>query len=178
MRVARIAGSVVSLLSVVLICASLGSAAQNKVYTNTVYGYQLEYPPDFAVKIVGSATVFSSRVEDKTFAFSPSINVVAVDLAGSPADLDKFYQQSRDALERSLGSVKFLEDKAEKFAGVSARKLVYVSRQKKADFKFQQILCIRNNRAYVLTYTALQEQFDKTAKTAQAMIQSFQFTTQ
>ena len=74
-----------------------------------------------------------------------------------------------------MGTVKFIEDKKDKLAGADAYRLVYVSRQKKADFKFMQIMCIRNNRAYVLTYTALQEQYDKMAKTAQAVIKSFQF---
>jgi len=38
-------------------------------------------------------------------------------------------------------------------------------------------LCVRNNRAYVLTYTALQDQYDKFLKVAQAMIKSFRFIT-
>jgi eukaryotic-like serine/threonine-protein kinase len=160
----------------VFICVSLGFAQQNKVYKNKVYGYQLEYPSDFTVKTIGSATVFSSQIEDRTFAFSPSVNVVAVSLGAAPADLDVFYKQSKDALERSLGQVTFLEDKKEKLAGVDAYRLVYVSRQKKADFKFMQIMCTRDNKAYVLTYTALQEQYDKLLKTAQAIIKSFKIT--
>ena len=159
----------------VFICTVFGFAQESKVYRNKAFGYQLEYPADFAVKTIGSATVFSSVSEDRTFSFSPSVNVVAVNLGEAPADLNGFYKQSKDALERSLGTVKFIEDKKDKLAGADAYRLVYVSRQKKADFKFMQIMCIRNNRAYVLTYTALQEQYDKMAKTAQAVIKSFQF---
>jgi eukaryotic-like serine/threonine-protein kinase len=162
----------------VFICMSAGFAQHSKVYKNKALGYQLEYPADFTVKTIGSATVFSSMAEDRAFAFSPSVNVVAVDLGEAPADLAEFYKQSKDALERSLVTVKFLEDKKEKLAGISAYRLVYVSRQKKADFKFMQVMCIRNNRAYVVTYTALQEQYDKFLKTAQAIIKSFQLTAQ
>ncbi|MFA5100212.1 MAG: PsbP-related protein, partial [Candidatus Omnitrophota bacterium] len=72
--------------------------------------------------------------------------------------------------------VKFLEDKKDKLSGADAYRLVYASRQKKADFKFLQVMCIRDNRAYVLTYTALQTQYDKLLKTAQAIIKSFQLT--
>jgi len=162
----------------VFICMSLGFAQQGRVYKNKNFGYQLEYPSDFTIKTIGSATVFSSKIEDRTFAFSPSVNVVAINLGAAPADLDIFYKQSKDALERSLGMVKFLEDKKEKLAGADAYRLVYTSRQKKADFKFLQVMCIRNNRAYVVTYTALEEQYNKMLKTAQAIIKSFQITAQ
>ena len=160
----------------VFLCVSFVQAAQNKVYKNTALGYQMEYPSDFTTKTMGSATVFSSPSQDKVFAFSPSVNVVSVDLGSSPSDLDQFYQKSKDALERSLGTVKFIEDAKDKLAKADAYRLVYTSRQKKADFKFHQILCIRNKKAYVVTYTALQDQYDKFFKTAQAMIKSFQFT--
>jgi hypothetical protein len=160
----------------VFICAGLCFAQQAKVYKNRALGYSLEYPADFTVKVIGSATVFSSAVADRIFAFSPSVNVVAVELGGAPADLEVFYKQSKDALERSLVTVKFLEDKKDKLAGIDAYRLVYTSRQKKADFKFMQVMCIRNNRAYVVTYTALQEQYDKLLKTAQAIVKSFQLT--
>jgi eukaryotic-like serine/threonine-protein kinase len=160
----------------VFIGLGLCFAQQTKVYKNKGFGYQLEYPADFLVKAIGSATVFSSKIEDRTFALSPSVNVVSIDLGAKPDDLDAFYKKSKDALERSLGTVVFLEDKKEKLAGTEAYRLVYTSRQKKADFKFMQVMCIRNNRAYVLTYTALQEQYDKLLKTAQAIIKSFQLT--
>lgn len=159
----------------VLVCMSLSPAAQNKNYRNSAAGYELEYPADFTVKNIGSATVFSSRVEDKKYAFSPSVNVVAVDLGGSVSDLDVFYRQSKEALGRSLGTVKFIEDKKDTLSKTDAYRLVYASRQKKADFKFLQVLCVHNNRAYVLTYTALQDQYDKFLKVAQAMIKSFRF---
>jgi hypothetical protein len=159
----------------VLLCAGLSFAQQNKIYKNKVFGYQLGYPAGFKIKTVGSAVVFSSDIEDKTFAFSPSVNIVVIDLGAAPVDIESFYKQSKDALARSLGNVKFLEDKKEKLAGISAYRLVYVSRQKKADFKFLQVMCIRDNKAYVLTYTALQEQYEKHLKTAQAIIKSFEF---
>jgi serine/threonine-protein kinase len=160
----------------VLLCVGLSFAQQNKVFKNSVLGYQLEYPAGFKIKTMGSAVVFSSDIEDRTFAFSPSVNIVVIDLGSAPVDIESFYKQSKDALERSLGAVKFLEDKKDKLAGISAYRLVYTSRQKKADFKFLQVMCIRNNKAYVLTYTALQEQYEKLLKTAQAIIKSFKFT--
>ncbi|MFA6384449.1 MAG: PsbP-related protein [Candidatus Omnitrophota bacterium] len=161
----------------VFICMSLSSAQQSKIYNNKILGYQLEYPSDFKVKTIGSATVFSSPEEDRKFAFPPSVNAIVVDLGESPEDLDAYYKQSKDAIERSYGQVTFLEDKKDKLSGVDAYRLVYVTRQKQADFKFMQIMCILKNRAYLLTYTALQgEQYNKLLKTAQAIIKSFKIT--
>ena len=162
----------------VLIFANLGLAQQNKIYRDKKFGYQLEYPGTYTIKTMGSATVFSSIVEDRTFAFSPNVNVVVIDLGAVPVDLDIFYRQSRDAVEKSLGAVTFLEEKKETLAGQKAYRLIYKSRQMKAEFKFMQLLCIRGNRAYLLTYTALQEQYDKFLKAAQSIMQSFQFTAQ
>jgi hypothetical protein len=159
----------------IFLCAGLSFAQQNRIYKNNALGYQLEYPFGFKIRTIGSAIAFSSEVEDRTFAFSPSVNVVVVDLGSGPVDVEDFYKQSKEALERSLGNVKFLEDKKDKLAGISAYRLVYTSRQKKADFKFLQVICVRNNKAYVLTYTALQEQYEKLLKTAQAIIKSFKF---
>ncbi|MCU0651049.1 MAG: DUF1795 domain-containing protein, partial [Candidatus Omnitrophica bacterium] len=134
-------------------------AQEKKHYINRPLGFKLEYPADYSVKTIGSAIVFSSSAADKTFAFSPSINIVVVDLGSEPQDLDTFYTQSKEALERSFGGVKFIEDKKDKLDGVNAYRLEYKSRQKKADFKFLQVMCIRKTKAYVLTYTALQEQY-------------------
>lgn len=161
----------------IFVCIGLSAAASYKTYRNSAAGYRLEYPADFTVKRIGSATVFSSSEEDRKFAFSPSINVVAIELGAAPGELDQFYRQSKEALERSLGIVRFIEDRKDTLAQADAYRLVYASRQKKADFKFLQVLCIRNSRAYVITYTALQEQYDKFFKTAQAMIESFRFIT-
>lgn len=162
------------LLSVIL-CAHVSYAQLTRIYRNTIYGYKLEYPDDFKLKIMGSASVFSSDIADKTFAFSPSVNVVAVDLGVLPDDLETFYAKSKDALRGSLGNINIIEDKKDKLAGVAAYRLVYTSKQKKADFKFLQIISVRGNKAYVLTYTALQEQYDKMLRTAQAIIKSFEF---
>jgi len=171
-RLRRVA--VVSLF--IFLCTVCAFAQAVKIYKSAVFGYRLEYPSDFKVKTMGSATVFSSSIADKTFAFSPSVNIVTIDLGQSPADPDVFYKQSKEALQKSLGNVDFIEDKKDKLSGVEAYRLVYISTQKKADFKFLQLICIRDNRAYVLTYTALQEQYDKLLKTAQAVIKSFEFT--
>lgn len=64
------------------------------------------------------------------FAFSPSVNVLVVELGNAPSELDAFYRQSKEALERSMSNVNFIEDKKINFP-VQMHTASYIRRARK-----------------------------------------------
>jgi eukaryotic-like serine/threonine-protein kinase len=157
---------------------SVYAAALSKNYLNARFNYSMKYPNNYVVKTVikpnGETVVFSSSVEDKVMGFSPSVNVVATELGKNDTnDLELFSDRAKKGIIKAWGNAEFLEQKKEKLNGLDVYKLVSTSKQQKAVFKFMQLLLINNNKAYVLTYSALDSQYNGNLSEAKAIINSF-----
>ncbi|MFH0828215.1 MAG: hypothetical protein V1919_03520 [Candidatus Omnitrophota bacterium] len=166
-------------LAIVLIFVSfvpVFAAEQYKTYENSQLKYSVKYPGDFEVKPFGLATVFVLPVIDRKSGFQPVINIAVRFLPSPAAKLDDFFNEGKKTLTLGGSEVKILEEKKDKLSGVDAYRLIFISKQKKMDFKLLQVVSIYKARAYVITYTALQEQFDRNLNQAETIIKSLKFT--
>ncbi len=155
---------------------SVFAAGQNKTYENSQLKYSVKYPGDFEVKPFGLATVFVSPAIDKKSGFQPVINIAVRFLPSPEAPLDDFFNEGKKTLTLGGSEVKILEEKKDKLSGAAAYRLIFISKQKKTDFKLLQVVAIYKARAYVVTYTALRDQFDKNLSQAETIIKSLKFT--
>jgi hypothetical protein len=69
--------------------------------------------------------------------------------------------------------VQFQEEGKEKINGKDAYRVVYTSKQSKANFKFLEVIIVHKKRAYSITYTSLLEEYDRHYKQARSIINSF-----
>lgn len=152
------------------------AAALSKNYVSARYSYSIKYPANYKVKFLGDTIVFVSPIEDKKMAFSPSVNVAVEELSKDITDLDAFYDDAQKRLVKKLSNVDFIEQKKDKLNGLEVYRLVYVSKQQKTSFKLMQLLLVNERKVYLLTYTALESQYNEAFSEAKAIIGSFKLT--
>jgi hypothetical protein len=171
-------GVLVFVITGLVVCARVPAfaAALTKNYVSAKHSYSIKYPSDYKVKILGDTIVLSAPVDDKKFAFAPSVNVAVEDLAKDITDIDAFYDSAQKSLVKKLVSVDFIEQKKDKLNGKEVYRLIYTSKQQKAVFKLMQVLMVNEKKVYVLTYTALDTQYNDNFGEAKAIIGSFKIT--
>ncbi|MCK9594711.1 MAG: PsbP-related protein [Candidatus Omnitrophica bacterium] len=153
------------------------AAALSKNYVSARYSYSIKFPADYKIKISGNKVIFVSPVEDKKLAFSPSVNVVSSELdKNDTTDLDALCEKAKNGIIKGWGNAEFIEQKKEKLNGFEVYRFVSTSKQQKANFKLMQVLLLNNKKIYVLTYTALESQYNGQLGVARAIIGSFKIT--
>jgi hypothetical protein len=162
-----------SVMGITLLSLIPAFALVMKTYVSSKDNYSIGYPADYQAELIGTRVIFASREEDKKFGFSPNVNIVVAPLDNPKMSLEDFFAQAKTMLPLSWGNVDFVSEKKDKINGKPAFRLICTTKQRKAAFKIMQALLINKGNAYVITYTALLEQYNGYLRQAEAMINSF-----
>ena len=117
--------------------------------------------------------VFSSPSADKKFAFSANVNVTVRQYPEPVTDLQGFFNQAKRSLKASFKDIKIIEEKKDQLDKKPAYRMTYTLKQKEAKFKIMQILLTNGRLAYAVTFTALENEFNRYLKEGDAIIKSF-----
>jgi hypothetical protein len=90
--------------------------------------------------------------------FRENVNLMIQDLTGMGLDLDKYVQMSEQQFKTMITNGKLISSKRIKEG--QYHEIVATGTQGVMDLKFKQYYWVRGNRAYVLTFTALQTTYD------------------
>jgi hypothetical protein len=151
-------------------------AQQSKTFNNLQLKYKVNYPGDYKLKPMGRLIVFVSPDVDKKSEFAGNINIAVEPLSAPIMKLDDFFSLSKKNLSLGGSLVKILDEKKDKLSGADAYRIVYTSKQKKTNFKLLQVIAIHKGKVFVITYTALAEQYDHGLAQANEMIKTLKFT--
>jgi hypothetical protein len=165
---------VLTLFAAAVFCAPV-FAQQTKTFENSQLKYAVKYPADYQLKHLGRVVVFTSPVVDKKTGFSDNVNIASEELSGM-VNLEDFFNRAKSNLTVAGAAVKVLDEKKDKLSGADAYRIIYTSKQKRTGFKFLQVVSIHKNKAFVVTYTALESQFDRGLAQANALIKSLKFS--
>ena len=140
-------------------------------YENAEHGIELERPETWSIKeewmTLQPGVTFLSPLENSTDNFRENITVSLENLA-RPLSLNEYTEQAAVQIE---GSNTIIEQPTETtFANREARKVVY--QEQDGNKKRMEVWMIKNQKAYIATYTAEVEKFDKFVKQAERMIES------
>ena len=102
--------------------------------------------------------------------FVENINLMKQDLENLNLNLDKYVEITEKQINENG---KLLESKRLKRNGSEYHRLVYEAFLNNFDLKFIQYDFIKNNKAYVLTFTAKKEEFEKYEKNMEEIMKSF-----
>jgi len=163
------------LFTLVLIFACAGSVCgQNKnSYVSQKFNYSVKYPAEYKVNDLDDIVVLSSPYADKKFAFSSNVNVTVRQYPMPITDLQDFFNQAKRSLKATFKAVKIIEEKKDELDKRPAYRITYTLSQKEAKFKMTQILLVNGRVAYAITYTALENEFNRYLKEADIIIKSF-----
>ncbi len=158
-----------------VLMAAPAMGEKNKTYTSARYLYSIDYPIDWRVKEISKVTMFLSPLESKEDKFAENVDVVVEDLSQSgDVSLIDYHRKSIGGAPMLLKSFKPLEEARTEFMGHEAIAVLYTAVVKDRLFRFKAYTLFVGKNAYVLTYKALSEDFEKSLPTAEKIMHSLQ----
>jgi hypothetical protein len=160
------------------LCAQTGST--NSLVKYEKGNYKIEYPSswklDTSKKMNTELYVYSPK-ENANDRFDENINLIIQDLKGQAMDLDKFAKASLDQMKSMSKDVtinssgKVVSGKKEYF------KIIFGTISGAYKLKIEQYYFVSNGKAYVLTYSAEFDKFEKFKHAGEGILNSFSLKT-
>jgi eukaryotic-like serine/threonine-protein kinase len=147
-----------------------------QTYDSSAYGIRIKYPSDWTKneQVMGTVAAFLSSQESASDIFQENLNVIVQDLSTQPMTLEEYTELSVGQVEQFITDANILDSSATTLDGNSAHKVVYTGKQGQYNLKWMQIWTVKDNTAYVLSYTAEVNKYSDFLDTAQEMINSFE----
>lgn len=164
---------ITSLLSVSLTGQQTTVAQTNSkfvTYDNPTFGIRIQYPSDWGRLDLSflqqSADIDFYPLADTSLAKNVKIQVN--NLPSRNMTLEEYTNSQINPLEERL-----LESNTTTLAGIPGYEIVFTSLQ---GLKTMQVWTIKNDKAYIISYVAQEEDYEKELQVAQKMIDSFEIT--
>jgi eukaryotic-like serine/threonine-protein kinase len=139
-------------------------------YDNPTFGVRIQYPSDWGRLDLSfmqdSADIDFYPLADTSLAKNLKIQVD--NLPSSNMTLEEYTNSQINPFEEKL-----LESNTTTLAGIPGYEIVFTSLQ---GLKTMQVWTIKNDKAYIITYVAQEEDYEKELQVAQKMIDSFEIT--
>lgn len=121
----------------------------------------------------GTLYIFYSPAEDANDQFKENVNVVTEELSDASVDLATYTEASVQQLKKVMNAINFLENNESASGGY--QQLVYTAQQGALNLQFVQRYYIKNNKAYIVTFTCEQSKWDTYKESGVSILDSFKF---
>jgi hypothetical protein len=139
-------------------------------------GYSIKFPTDFTLDKsgrMGTSFIIFSKIKGPQDKFKENINLIVQDLKGMNIDLKKYTDISEDQIKKMITNSKIEISKDEKSVSGEFHHIIYTGDQGIFRLKYEQYYFVKNEKAYVLTFTSEVSEYDDYAPTARAIMNSF-----
>ena len=140
------------------------------------YSYSLQYPSTWSTdtsKQLGTDLFIFSPKEPDTDKFRENVNVMVQDLKGLNITLDKYIEISEGQIKTLLTDASIIESKRLIQGNKEYHKLIFTGKQGIFKLKSEQYCFLVNEKAFVITLTIEENQYDKYIKNGEAILKSF-----
>lgn len=137
--------------------------------------YSIQYPANWDLDQsghMGTTFLINSKLISEQGQYIENVNLIIHDLRGSTIYLNKFVKMTESKLPTILTNFTLIESKRVNDKG-EFHKIIFTGDQGNTKLKFEQYLWVKGIRAYVLTFTADQTQFDNYQQTGEKILNSF-----
>lgn len=151
------------------------STPKNKTYTNIGSGISIDYPENWSVKENPGENVivaFGSPKEGSNDKFVDNVNLTITDISSKP---NLTLEQLTDMWLKQTGSAPSFEMVSSKSISIgaeAAKQLIFSYNDKGMAIKGFVAITMKNNNAYIVTYSAETGSYDNFADTANAITSS------
>jgi serine/threonine-protein kinase len=139
-------------------------------YDNPTFGVRIQYPSDWGRLdlsfLQDSADIDFYPLADTSLAKNVKIQVI--NLPSRNMTLEEYTNSQINPLEEKL-----LKSNTTTLAGIPGYEIVFTSVQ---GLKTMQVWTIKDDKAYIITYVAKEEDYEKDLQVAEKMIDSFEIT--
>ena len=180
-RLSRLYGKLIAgtLLLVLLSVLVLVKVTPFEYYENEALGFRMKYPAYWRVQEYPQgvqAIVFVSPPVNDTDRFFENVNVTMVEVPDKIRTIRAF---SRKAIRQVTGTfegmIEIVQSRSFPVAGRSGHLFIFVGEKATEPVQYMHVWVLRGQWAYVITYTALEKDFENYHKDVLDMIKSFQF---
>jgi eukaryotic-like serine/threonine-protein kinase len=145
-------------------------------YENPNYGIKIKYPDSWSRletpnPLTKEVVTFLSPKQSQNDQYQEKITISVEDFSGTLADANDAYSKE---IKSILPEAKIIEQSSTILAYKPANQLIFTGKDGGNKLKNLQILTLRGQQAYIITYTAEINDYDKFYQTAEKMIKSFE----
>lgn len=147
-----------------------------QTYIDNVNHFQIKYPDKWKNKLSNNIIIFLSPQENDEDIFLENVNLMLQDLSRESMTLEKYTELTQKQVIDNFGVPAIISLKNTTISEQKTKEFIYDMNYQDRNLKLKQFWFIRDNTAYLFTYTAERSQYDKYDETATQIIQSFTFT--
>jgi serine/threonine-protein kinase len=123
--------------------------------------YSINYPDNWELSQPGHPGpefILFSELTSTDDNFKENINLLTQDLTNQPVDLDRFVEISEEQAVTLVPDGNILLSERKKANGLEFHRMIYTGTTGGFQLKFEQYFWVEGNSAYVLTFTAEEDQ--------------------
>ena len=122
---------------------------------------------------MGTSFILFSPLTSQQDQFKENVNLIIQDLTGYNLDLDKYVEISEGQIKTMITDGKIIESKRITSRTLNYQRVIYTGKQGIFNLKFEQYYWVVGNKAFVLTLTCEETQFDNYQVTGEKVLNSF-----
>jgi serine/threonine-protein kinase len=145
-------------------------------YTDNVNHFTMKYPETWTQKSGVNLIAFLSPRENEKDSFQENVNLLLQDLSQQKINLAQYTELTKQQIIDNFGPSAIVSTKPTMFAGQQSEEFIYNMNYQGRQLKIRQYWFIKNNLAYLFTYTAEPSQYSKYESLAMEIINSFTFS--
>lgn len=145
------------------------------LYDNSQYGIEMGYPDGWTKKDSDKAVVFFMAPPNGiTDNYKANLNLIIQDLSQDPRTLDEYTLESINAIKAGYQGSQQIESKSTVLSGNPAHKSVFtIPTDKGFTIRIVQVWMIKDNKAYLLSFSSEESVYPLLENDVNAMINSF-----
>lgn len=168
--------TILSALCITTNCCVSQTGATAKLVDLIKDNYKLKYPNSWKLdttKEIGPELFIFSPLENQADLFSENVNVIVQDLSGQNIDLAKYKQITDQQVMNLAPDGKIFKSLILKKDKQDLYKITYAMTQNKLRLKITSICFIKNNKAYLITFSSEFDKYDTCKKVGEQILNSF-----
>lgn len=168
------------MLLLILLFNIMGCSQDHYVSYNSSKGYSFQYAENtWEVKENENQTfLFNKQDLNQRSVFNTNLNILIQDLSGSPLSLEEYHLNTLEQIEQALGKNAIKKEREVEIFNIKGKEIIYVmpkniAQQRGQTLKLKQVYFLHNKKAYLITYTARLNDFEKYLPYSQKVFESF-----
>jgi hypothetical protein len=141
--------------------------------------FSIQYPKSWQIdtsKMMGTELFVFSALENENDKFRENVNVIIQDLGGQDIDLDKYKQITETQVTEIAADGKIYESTVVKTGKGEYYKVTYAMTQGTFRLKISSYCYIKNEKAYLVTFSSEFDKYDQYKKVGEQILKSFSLT--
>lgn len=153
-------------------------SAEFSTYENPNYGVKIKYPRSWQIQQIGDpftgdVVKFWSLSTSHTQKMTAEVNINVENLK-EPTSLAEYTNLSVNEITQFLTNARILDSYSTKLSNLPAHEVIYSGKEEGYNIKRMAVWTLKENKVYIITYTAEESQYENFLKIAHIMINSLE----